>query len=207
MRRATLTNNAIEKLSKLCYTAFVYERPKGKPKDTAEDFLSFLQEEDEPLLIALDVGETMGIVVMSKSAVFLGQAHDRNYYIAGEIANILDRYWDNSVVLIESGFCPSAEAIFRSGVAFGAFNDRRFSKIYLVHPNAKPAPAKANDTIKSHFTFFCLRLLGYKTVHPVPSIPHCASAFGLILKYLRDNKVDVPIDEAVRQTEAFLLSK
>jgi hypothetical protein len=155
----------------------VYFRRRGRP--TKETLTLPL-----PLLCAIDAGETTGVALLSPLWAVVLEADDEDFAFAKTLLQHLPK---QATVCIESGFCPSADAVFRAGVYTGFAYANDFSPI-LIHPNAKAH-------IFKHSRPSAKRLLISKILQPFNFAPkriegdgyfqHASDALGVAFTYLR----------------------
>lgn len=143
------------------------------------------------VILALDVGQTTGFVVVNKNGVIGG------YLEGGEgaivpLIRMVDEYACRSrkylVVLIEGGYCPSYLPIFLSGVAYGAaMLATMLWEVRIIPPHLKPPEAK-EKSVKTRIQYFLEALR--KDLNAPAELPtpygHTASAFGLVQRYLKE---------------------
>jgi len=157
----------------------VYARRKGRPtKDKHSVPL--------PLLCAIDAGQTTGVALLSPSWAVVLEAQDKDFAFAKTLFRRLPK---QATVCIESGFCPSAEAVYRAGVYAGLALANGFEPA-LIHPNAKaqifkqsPLSTKRLLIVKALQTF---NFVPRKTVGD-GYFQHASDALGVAFTYLRHN--------------------
>ena len=157
----------------------VYVRRKGRP--TKEK-----RKVPVPLLCAIDAGETTGVALLSPSWAVVLEARDKDF---GFAKFLLPRLPKQATVCIESGFCPSADAIYRAGVYTGLAFARGFEPV-LIHPNAK-----AHIFKHSRLSTKCILISrALQTFNFAPHtfegdgyFQHASDALGLAFTYLRHN--------------------
>jgi hypothetical protein len=161
----------------------VYVRRKGRPtKETRKVPL--------PLLCAIDEGETTGVALLSPSWAVVLEADDEDFAFA---KTLLRRLPKQATVCIESGFCPSADAVFRAGVYVGLAYANDLTPT-LIHPNAK-----ANIFKHSRLSTKCILISkALQTFNFVPHrfegdgyFQHASDALGVAFTYLR-RQYDIP---------------
>ncbi len=163
----------------------VFMRPKGRPpKGTLTVPL--------PLLCGIDAGQTTGVALLSPSWAVVLEAKDDNFSFAQFLFQHLPK---QATVCIESGFCPSAEAVYRAGVYTGLAFAKDITPI-LIHPNAKPlafkqAPASLRNQLISEilraFRLFQTKAEGYGCPE------HASDALGVAIAYLRrEHNIPLP---------------
>jgi hypothetical protein len=165
----------------------VYLRRKGRPtKETLRFPL--------PLLCAIDAGETTGVALWSPSWAVVLEADDEDFAFAKTLLLHLPKQArsagdrrERATVCIESGFCPSADAVFRAGVYTGLAYANDLTPI-LIHPNAKAQVFKQSRLSTKclliaralqHFNFAPHRVEGDGYFQ------HASDALGLAFTYLR----------------------
>jgi len=163
----------------------VYIRRRGRPpKDTIELPV--------PLLCAIDAGQTTGVAILTPTWGVVLEAKDDDFAFA---KTLLQRLPKQATVCIESGFCPSAEAVYRAGVYTGLAFARGFTPA-LIHPNAKakvykqsPPAEKVSVIAHSYNTFNFLLHKSEGKGH----FEHACDAVGIAFTYLRHNyNLDIP---------------
>ena len=155
----------------------VYARRKGRPK---KETLTV----PLPLLCAIDAGETTGVALLSPLWAVVLEADDEDFAFA---KTLLRRLPKQATVCIESGFCPSADAVFRAGVYAGLAYANDLTPI-LIHPNAK-----ANIFKHSRLSAKCILISkALQTFNFVPKrfdgdgyFQHASDALGVAFTYLR----------------------
>jgi len=155
----------------------VYARRKGRPK---KETLTV----PLPLLCAIDAGETTGVALLSPLWAVVLEADDEDFAFA---KTLLRRLPKQATVCIESGFCPSADAVFRAGVYAGLAYANDLAPI-LIHPNAK-----ANIFKHSRLSAKCILISkALQTFNFVPKrfdgdgyFQHASDALGVAFTYLR----------------------
>jgi len=167
----------------------VYVRRKGRP--TKEK-----RKVPVPLLCAIDAGETTGVALLSPSWAVVLEARDKDFgfakflfsYLPKQVRSAGDQR-EQATVCIESGFCPSADAIYRAGVYTGLAFARGFEPV-LIHPNAK-----AHIFKHSRLSTKCILISkALQTFNFAPHtfegdgyFQHASDALGLAFTYLRHN--------------------
>ncbi len=155
----------------------VFMRPKGRPpKKTLTLPL--------PLLCAVDAGQTTGVALLSPSWAVLLEARDDDFCFA---KHLFQHFPKQETLCIESGFCPSAEAVYRAGVYAGFAYANDITPI-LIHPNAKPLVFKQSPlSLKAQVITHTLRAFRlFQTFSEGYGVPeHASDALGVALAYLR----------------------
>jgi hypothetical protein len=120
------------------------------------------------------------------------EAKDEDFAFA---KSLFQRLPKQATVCIESGFCPSAEAVYRAGVYTGLALARNFTPA-LIHPNAKAKvykqspPAEKRSVIAQSFNTFNL---AYGETDGEGHFEHATDAVGIAFAYLRHNyNLDIP---------------
>jgi hypothetical protein len=163
----------------------VYTRRRGRPpKDTIELPL--------PLLCAIDAGQTTGVAILTPAWGVALEAKDEDFAFAKTLFRRLPK---QATVCIESGFCPSAEAVYRAGVYTGLALATGFTPA-LIHPNAKAKvykqspPAEKRSVIAHSFNTFNL---AYNRADGSGHFEHACDAVGIAFAFLRHNyNLDIP---------------
>ena len=166
----------------------VYYRRKGRPPKDAIDL-------PLPLLCAIDAGQTTGVALISRTWGVVLEAKDEYFVFAKALFRRLPK---QATVCIESGFCPSAEAVYRAGVYTGLALANGFEPA-LIHPNAKaqifkqsPLSTKRLLIVKALQTF---NFTPKKTVGD-GYFQHASDALGVAFTYLRHNH-NIPTPDIV----------
>jgi hypothetical protein len=155
----------------------VFARPKGRPPKNALTL-------PVPLLCGIDAGHTTGVALFAPNWGVALEAKDEDFTFA---KSLLQRLPKQATVCIESGFCPSAEAVYRAGVYAGLALARDFKPI-LIHPNAKAKvytqspPAEKLSVIALSFKTFNLTL---RYTDGKGNLEHATDAVGIAFAYLR----------------------
>jgi hypothetical protein len=155
----------------------VYARRKGRP--TKEKHKVPL-----PLLCAIDAGQTTGVALLSPSWAVVLEASDEDF---GFAEFLLPRLPKQATVCIESGFCPSAEAVYRAGVYTGLARARGFTPA-LIHPNAKANIFKqSRPSVKRLLIVKSLQTFNFtpKKTEGDGYFQHASDALGIAFTYLR----------------------
>jgi hypothetical protein len=118
------------------YEERVYLRNQGRPR---KDFPFTVP------ILAFDVGGTWGYCFATPYKLVLGWAKLGDDYLKTVkfIRWACRRFWKTEVFGVESGYCPSYDAVMAAGVCVGALgfiHDGR--PIYLVPPHRKPSFTK-----------------------------------------------------------------
>jgi len=155
----------------------VFHRRNGRPpKETIELPL--------PLLCAIDAGQTTGVAILTPSWGVVLEAKDEDFAFA---KNLFQHLPKQATVCIESGFCPSAEAVYRAGVYTGLAYGKGFAPA-LIHPNAKAkvykqSPlAEKRSVIAQSFNTFNFALA---RTDGEGHFEHATDAVGIAFAYLR----------------------
>ena len=166
----------------------VYARRRGRPTKTT-------LKVPLPILCAIDAGQTTGVALLSPSWGVVLEAGDKDFAFAKTLFRRLPK---QATVCIESGFCPSAEAVYRAGVYTGLALANGFEPA-LIHPNAKaqifkqsPLSAKRLLMVKALQTF---NFTPKKTVGN-GYFQHASDALGVAFTYLRHN-YNIPTPDIV----------
>jgi hypothetical protein len=157
----------------------IFHRKKGRPPKGTIDL-------PLPLLCAIDAGETTGVALFAPSWGVALEAEDKDFAFAKTLINLLPK---KATVCIESGFCPSADAVYRAGVYAGLALAKGFTPA-LIHPNAKAKvykecpPAETHSLIALSYSIFNFAMgdwdgKGY--------FQHASDAVGIAFAYLRHN--------------------
>jgi hypothetical protein len=163
----------------------VFLRRRGRPPKDTIDL-------PPPLLCAIDAGQTTGVALLTSSWGVVLEAKDEDFAFAKPLLRRLPK---EATVCIESGFCPSAEAVYRAGVYAGLALARDFTPA-LIHPNAKAKvykqspPAERISVIALSMKTFNLHMC--KT-EGKGHFEHASDAVGIAFAYLRHNyNLDIP---------------
>jgi len=166
----------------------VFQRRKGRPTKTT-------LKVPLPILCAIDAGQTTGVALLSPSWAVVLEAQDKDFAFAKTLFRRLPK---RATVCIESGFCPSAEAVYRAGVYTGLAFANGFEPA-LIHPNAKaqifkqsPLSTKRLLIVKALQTF---NFVPKKTVGD-GYFQHASDALGVAFTYLRHNH-NIPTPDIV----------
>jgi hypothetical protein len=157
----------------------VFQRRKGRPPKEAINL-------PLPLLCAIDAGQTTGVALFAPAWGVALEAKDEDFAFAKTLFRRLPK---QATVCIESGFCPSAEAVYRAGVYTGLAYARDFTPA-LIHPNAKAkvykqsAPAEKRSVIAHSYNTF--NFLLHRTEGD-GQFQHASDAVGIAFAYLRNN--------------------
>jgi len=165
----------------------VYLRRKGRPTKST-------RRVPVPLLCAIDAGETTGVALLSPSWAVVLEARDKDFGFAKFLLSRLPKQVRSTgdrraTVCIESGFCPSAEAVYRAGVYTGLALANDFEPA-LIHPNAKAQIFK-----QSRLSTKCILIAkALQTLNFAPHtfegdgyFQHASDALGVAFTYLRHN--------------------
>jgi len=156
----------------------VYHRRRGRPPKDAIDL-------PLPLLCAIDAGQTTGVALFTPAWGVVLEAKDEDFAFAKTLFRRLPK---QATVCIESGFCPSAEAVFRAGVYAGLAHAKDFTPA-LIHPNAKAKvykqspPAEKRSVIAHSFNTFNFV---YGGTDGEGHFQHACDAVGIAFAYLRN---------------------
>jgi hypothetical protein len=156
----------------------VYYRRKGRPPKGAIEL-------PVPLLCAVDAGQTTGVALIARAWGVVLEAKDEYFVFAKALFRRLPT---QATVCIESGFCPSAEAVFRAGVYAGLAHAKDFTPA-LIHPNAKAKvykqspPAEKRSVIAHSFNTFNF---AYGGTDGEGHFEHACDAVGIAFAYLRN---------------------
>jgi hypothetical protein len=157
----------------------VFQRRKGRPPKEAINL-------PLPLLCTIDAGQTTGVALFTPAWGVALEAKDEDFAFA---KTLLQHLPNEATVCIESGFCPSAEAVYRAGVYTGLALAKDFTPA-LIHPNAKAkvykqsAPSEKRLVIAHSFNTF--NFLLHKTEGD-GQFQHACDAVGIGFAYLRHN--------------------
>jgi len=166
----------------------VYLRRKGRPtKDKHRVPL--------PLLCAIDAGQTTGVALLSPKWATVLEAEDKDFAFAKTLFRRLPK---RATVSIESGFCPSAEAVYRAGVYTGLALANGFEPA-LIHPNAKAQIFKQSAlSTKRLLIVKALQTFNFTPKKTVGDgyFQHASDALGIAFTYLRHNH-NIPTPDIV----------
>jgi len=166
-----------------CYQ--IYLRRRGRPPKEAITL-------PLPLLCAIDAGQTTGVALMTPAWGVVLEAKDEDFTFAKSLFRYLPK---QATVCIESGFCPSAEAVYRAGVYTGLALAKDFTPA-LIHPNAKAKVYKHSAlTEKRLLTVYSFRTFNFLPRRTVGEgyFQHASDAVGIAFAYLRHHhNLDIP---------------
>jgi len=157
----------------------IFYRKRGRPPKDAKTL-------PVALLCAIDAGQTTGVALFAPSWGIVLEAQDEDFAFAKTLFRRLPK---KATVCIESGFCPSAEAVYRAGVYTGLALAKDFTPA-LIHPNAKAKVYKQSPPAEKR----SLIALSYKTFNFAIGVSegegyfqHASDAVGIAFAYLRHN--------------------
>lgn len=160
-----------------------------------------------PTLLALDVGDTTGVVMLNEEGIVVGYLPKTDFAppvegLVSFISEVGKGKKRGLVVLVEGGYCPAYKPVFYSGAVYGAaLLQPSLVCVELIPPHLKP-PVRKEKSAKLRLEEFVKTLSQYFSVgkeYFEAPFAHSASAYGLIEYWLRKEGLYDDTDKSVEE--------